>query len=222
MPAASDRERSGAPDRSKITMTKLYLLNTTIITTPGLTYTSETISVEQATRRLEHHRGEVISAIGHEATAQLASRLFGRPILQSRIAAAMLPGDHAICIKLKGRAPEGAILTLGELDAIGYEIVLLEAQDPAVRRESFRLIERAAYLLGAPDDTAPAEAEQTPGTRRRGNFPMQVHYVVRRPQAHGGTYVDVALDWGTEAWSVDDISAEEARSRYTERSPAAA
>lgn len=203
-------------------MTKLYLLNTTILTTPGLTYTSETISVERAARMLDHHPGEIVSAIGHEATAQLASRLFCRRILQSRIAAAMQAGDRAICIKLKDRPPEGAILTLAELDAIGFEIVLLEAQDPAARYETIRLIERAAYLLGAPDDTAPAEAEQTPGTRRRGHHPMQVHYIVRRPQAHGGGFVDVALEWGTEAWIVTEISAEDARTRYAERSPAAA
>lgn len=104
-------------------MSKLYIFNTTICPTVGLTYHTRLASEATARDILETFDGEVVSAIGHLATAQVASAVLGRVIFVNRIAAEMLAGDQALCIKLRGRAPEGVILDRAQMDEIGYDIV---------------------------------------------------------------------------------------------------
>lgn len=119
----------------------LYIFNTTICTTPGLTYHTRLIS--EATAReiferffppVDRERFEAengcswLSAIGHDATAQVATSILGYDVPVSRITAAMKAGDEAICVKLRGRAPEGVILTREQMDAIGYDIVHMLAR----------------------------------------------------------------------------------------------
>lgn len=71
------------------------------------------------------------------------------------------------------------------------------------------LLRHVAELLCYPDDDN-HDAEQHPGSRRGGCYPAEVHYVVRLPVAHGATYREVVQEHGTLAWSVHEISAEEA------------
>jgi len=214
----------------------IYVLNTTILTTIGLTYTSRllgrtearsllgaepTDDDQQADRAaglvpvhvITGRRPSIVSAVGHESTAAIAATVLGIDVPVSRAAIAMSDGDIAVCLKLRGRPPEGAILTKKEVEAIGYDLVLIQAQDPARLHRQVQTIEDAAHFLAHSDDVAPADDEQTPGTRRIGSCPMQVHFIVRRALAHGGTYVEVIQEWGTDAWSVDEISAAQARER---------
>jgi hypothetical protein len=119
-----------------------FVFNNTICTTPGLTYHTETISVEHARQLIEGV--ELTSAIGHAGTAAIAATLLGRPELAtvSRIAAHMLAGDTALCVKLRGRPPEGVILSAEEVEAIGYDLVLMRATDPrSVEEHVWRLTE---------------------------------------------------------------------------------
>lgn len=102
----------------------LYIFNTTIAPTPGLTYKTDAITADHA-RAIVAHETEITSAIGHEATAQIASAILGRAIPVNRIAAGMAVGDAAICVKLRGRAPEGVILSAAEVEAIGFDLVLM-------------------------------------------------------------------------------------------------
>jgi hypothetical protein len=37
--------------------------------------------------------------------------------------------DRAVCLKLKGRLPEGQILDLDDLEKIGYDLFLIERVD---------------------------------------------------------------------------------------------
>lgn len=111
--------RSHEPPTNQVPM--LYAFNTTICPTVGLTYHTRLIS--EATARDIATAKTVTSAIGHEATAQVASVVLGQAITVNRIAAEMVAGDEAICIKLRGRAPEGVILTREQMDEIGYDIV---------------------------------------------------------------------------------------------------
>lgn len=118
--------------------------------------------------------------------------------------------------------------------AANGHLVLLEAQDPKQLRTAFRTIEVAAELLAYPDDVpglpAPTGVEnlaadsvalargvQRPGTRRRGNYPAPVHFIVRYPASYGDGYVEVLLENGTEAWSVTDLTEPEAVARYAKR-----
>lgn len=216
----------------------IYILNTTILTTPGLTYDSHVIGVTEARSMLGlvvspsdyetdkaagltpihvttvGERPRIVSAVGHQATADIASTVLGMAVALNREPANMQAGDKAICIKLRGRPPEGTILSREQVEAIGYDLVLLEARDPAQRRAAIRLLEDCASLLCHADDAAAVELEQTPGSRRKGNAPMQVHFIVRRPLVHGGGYVEVTQDWGTDDWAIRELTADEARNSY--------
>lgn len=188
----------------------LYILSSTVITTPGLSYDSEFITVERARQYVADHPWR--SAIGHTSTAEIASALLGRDIPVSRDTISMADGDLAVCIKLRGRAPEGVILSREEVEQIGYDLVLLSSHDPTRRKT----MERVAALFVYPD--APAEGEQPYGTRRRGRYPMRTHFVVRLPLSYGGGFVSVTQEWGDDAWSVTEVSPEKAdeMTRWTE------
>lgn len=165
-------------------MSICYVLNTTILTTPGLCYDSRIITVEEARRYVAHR--PMVSAVGHAATAAIASTLLGVDVPESRAAIAMAVGDIAVCVKLRGRPLEGVILTREEVEGIGYDLVLLEARDPASRQAFITTMMDVAALLSYADDASPEGAEQAPASRRRGHYPMQQHFVVRRPEAYGG------------------------------------
>jgi len=99
-------------------MKKLALLNTTIATVDG-TFEVKTITLEQA-RELAASN-EVVSAIGHESTAQIMTELLGVNVPVNRIQFAQEEGQVALVFKLKGRAPEGVILDRSQIEEIGYE-----------------------------------------------------------------------------------------------------
>lgn len=107
----------------------VYIFNTTVAPTSDLVYSLETISREQA-RDFLARSPRVVSAIGHEATAQIASAALGRDVPMNRITASMRAGDAAICVKLRERAPEGVILSREEVERIGFDLVLMRAFAP--------------------------------------------------------------------------------------------
>lgn len=103
---------------------KLALLNTTIATTDGI-YSIETISVETARRIVANNAGNLDSAIGHESTAKIMSTLLGCEINMNRQQFEQQEGQGALVFKLKGRPPEGEILTAEQIEKIGYEFKLM-------------------------------------------------------------------------------------------------
>lgn len=73
-----------------------------------------------------------VSAIGHEASAEVFNALF--PILQgqvrvNRVPATMRHGDEALCLKLIGRLPEGMIINRESMEEIGYQFYLVRCFD---------------------------------------------------------------------------------------------
>lgn len=104
-------------------MGELYILNAPIITSYGV-FSYRKATVEEARRLISS--GEFISAVGHEETAQLLTRLLGRPIPASRVKIKMKPGDKALVFRVLTRLPEGAILSREELEKIPYELGILE------------------------------------------------------------------------------------------------
>lgn len=102
----------------------LALLNTTIVTVDGL-FEVEAISLEEARELFASYGDNTDSAIGHESTAQLFSTLVDGSVPMNRQLFAQQPGQEALVLKLKGRAPEGVILNLEEIEAIGYEFKLM-------------------------------------------------------------------------------------------------
>ena len=103
-------------------MTRVVLLNTTIITSDG-DYSIRTVSLEESKQLLKN--AYVLSAIGHQSTADILSLLLGIPVVMNRIEYKQEIGDVALCFKLKGRPEEGKILTIEEIESIGYEFKVM-------------------------------------------------------------------------------------------------
>lgn len=100
------------------------ILNTSILTALG-TFTLSELTLEQAQALT---RGEIISAVGHQSTADILTELLQVNVPMNRIQFAQQPGQKAVVFKLNGRAPEGTILTREQIEEIGYSFQLLEMQ----------------------------------------------------------------------------------------------
>lgn len=106
-------------------MSKLYIFNTTIIVNDG-SYKMSTISLDEA-KNIIASNPNFISAIGHSSTAQIISSVLGVEVPENRINASFdNVGDKALCFKLNSRPKEGSILSLEDLQEIGFSWKLLE------------------------------------------------------------------------------------------------
>ena len=65
------------------------------------------------------------SAIGHQPTAEFLSDLFAFPVATNRIILQQTTNDLMLVFKLKGRPPEGKILSRAELSLMEYEFGVL-------------------------------------------------------------------------------------------------
>lgn len=101
----------------------IALFNGPIVTTNGL-YRISDISVEQGNELIRQYG--FISAIGHEATAAILSRIFSCHIPMNRIQFYQEVGQKAIAFKLNKRPAEGRVLSEKEVAAIGFSLKLLE------------------------------------------------------------------------------------------------
>lgn len=101
----------------------IAILNTTILTTDG-DFSLKTISLDEAKQLIQDR--EILSAVGHESTAQILTELLEVYVPLNRIQFKQQSGQKALCFKLSGRPQEGTILTAEEIEKIGYEFKLLE------------------------------------------------------------------------------------------------
>ena len=101
----------------------ITILNTSILTNYGR-YDYCPLTLEQAKANLADG---FVSAIGHQSTADLLTTLLGVAVPLNRIQFAQDVGPFgaALVFKLNGRPPEGTILTIPEIEVIGYEFGLL-------------------------------------------------------------------------------------------------
>ena len=110
---------------------KLVFLNTSILTEYGnFSYTKTSLENVKGWIAAAKDRGiEILSAIGHESTAKILTDLTGHEVPMNRIQYKQKFHDVALVFKLKGRPEEGKILTIEEIEKIGYEfgILALEA-----------------------------------------------------------------------------------------------
>ena len=104
----------------------IAILNTTIATTDGL-YRISPITLEVAKELVS--KSPILSAIGHQSTADILTELLGVNIPMNRINFAQEVNQSAIVFKLKGRAPEGVILTKEQIEEIGYEFKLMTREE---------------------------------------------------------------------------------------------
>lgn len=99
------------------------ILNTSILTAYG-EYKYEEIMLWEAQLLIGSN---FISAIGHEATAQILSELLSTEaypvhVPVNRIQAEQQVGQPALVFKVNGRLPEGVILDREQLEKIGYSL----------------------------------------------------------------------------------------------------
>jgi len=110
-----------ATGEEKMKKLPVLLFNTTIVTAPG-SYTMEPISTEKARALVAVG---VESAIGHDASARAMSVLLGIDVPVNRVPAVQASGQVAVCLKIRGRLPEGVILDDEKLREIGFDLFLL-------------------------------------------------------------------------------------------------
>jgi hypothetical protein len=102
---------------------KIYVLNSAVLTSFGVyRYTKITIGLARDMLRTN----EFISAVGHEPTAELMTKILGVKIPYNRIEVKMQIGDVAVVFRLKKRIQEGKVLNEEEIQTLDYEIGLLE------------------------------------------------------------------------------------------------
>lgn len=105
----------------------IAILNTPILTGEGI-YKLSNITLEQAQKLVNEN--EFISYIGHQATAEIISILLGTEVSMNRGQFKQEVGQKAIIFKLKSRLQEGQVLlTMQEIEKIGYEFQLLERKN---------------------------------------------------------------------------------------------
>lgn len=103
---------------------RVLILNTSVLLTPG-TYRFESLSLDAA-RAVVTPSEQVVSAVGHPATAEVLSRDLGAEIANNRLTlTGHAVGQRAIVFKLRERPPTGAELTVNDIDRIGYDLMLL-------------------------------------------------------------------------------------------------
>lgn len=100
-------------------MDRIVILNTSILTTHGR-FAYERVDTFEAIR-LVQSAPVLLSAVGHQSTADIVSRILGVLVPMNRIEYRQTAGDVALVFKLRGRPPEGVILTTAEIEAIGFD-----------------------------------------------------------------------------------------------------
>lgn len=98
-------------------MTTVTILNSSILTNFG-SYNYEPLTLDEA-KSLILQGFE--SAVGHQSTCDILSSLLEREVKLNRVQYSQKVGDVALIFKLKGRPEESKILTIAEIEAIGYE-----------------------------------------------------------------------------------------------------
>lgn len=102
----------------------LYLLNSLItpIKDHYALFEIKQISIEEA-RKIIQTKPSFVSAVGHNATAQLMSLALGVEVPANRVSIYFSKGDEAIALVLMRRLAEGQIIkTMEELESIGYTL----------------------------------------------------------------------------------------------------
>lgn len=128
----------------------ITLLNTSILTSYG-DYDYTPLSLKDAKQMLKTEPFQ--SAVGHAATADIMSLLLDTRVKLNRINYEQEIGDKAIVFKLKSRLEEGKILTVPEIEEIGYEWGLLVKKDANLvpydsEADTLKHIKRVNELLG--------------------------------------------------------------------------
>jgi Domain of unknown function (DUF1874) len=106
---------------------RLVLLNTSIITTYG-TFEFKPTTLDNALALIAESQLEglvIESFVSHQETADFLTSLLNFPVAFNRTDYTQATEELAIVFKLRGRVPEGHILTGEEIEMMGYDFGLL-------------------------------------------------------------------------------------------------
>lgn len=112
-------------------MKRLIFFNAPVLTAYG-EFCFELVSTTQAKElinKFESEGKDIISAIGHEATAEIMSETLDYKIEMNRFSFKQTVDDTAIIFRLKKRAEEGKILEREDIEEIGFEFGVLTKTD---------------------------------------------------------------------------------------------
>lgn len=110
-------------EQKTLNLKPVTILNTSILTDFG-DYSYSPISVNEVKTWV--NRNGFQSAIGHESTARIISNLLEIDCPVNRILYKQKNDEIALIFKLNGRPEEGKILTIPEIEKIGYSWGLLK------------------------------------------------------------------------------------------------
>jgi len=103
------------------------LLNCSILTTEGeFIYQNADL---KTVKKIIGKAKQIVSAIGHQSTADILSKILDINVPMNRIQYKQEIGDVAIVFKLNGRPAEGKILSEKEIEDIGYSFGVLRKID---------------------------------------------------------------------------------------------
>lgn len=68
----------------------------------------------------------IVSAVGHEGTAQLLSQILGFQVPVNRVSIKLAPSDILIVFQLLTRLPEGRVLTADEIKQLQYKFYIVK------------------------------------------------------------------------------------------------
>ncbi len=108
-------------------MKRLIFFNAPVLTVYG-SFCFQLVSTGEAKELINKFAGEdkeIISAIGHEATAEIMSETLGYKIEMNRFSFRQTVDDTALIFRLKKRAEEGKILEREDIEEIGFEFGVL-------------------------------------------------------------------------------------------------
>ena len=113
-------------------MKRISLLNTSIMTVRDACYKYKSATIADCRQLMATAMAEgteIISAIGHESTAEIMIGLLNYPVKVNRIQYQQAEEDIAIVFKMNGRPLEGKILTSVEIEEIGYSFGIIRRID---------------------------------------------------------------------------------------------
>lgn len=107
------------------------ILNTTILPSHPRPLVAVVLPINVAVARALADNG-VRSHVGHDSTAQIASTLLGVPVPMDRTPWQPSEAPVAVVLQLRGRPPEGTILSTEDVERIGYDLRLLVVGEDSI------------------------------------------------------------------------------------------
>jgi hypothetical protein len=138
-------------------MGKIYLLNAPIVpidvNRKCVAVVTRVSDVGYIKKFMEFWRArgmEVVSAIGHEPTARLLSRMLGFEVKTQRISVTASEADVIVAFTLNFRLPEGKVLSDTELEEIAksqlYSFTIVDVLKCYVSKEELQIMVKPAEV----------------------------------------------------------------------------